>query len=264
MPTCPNCGSQQPDGADFCDQCGAKLEQAVPGGPSAGGPGQATAVATTCPECGAPVMPGEAFCENCGADLSGAQPTPPPEQASGPQPGGGLTCPQCGAQLEPGSNFCDMCGAPVSQQPIPQPQSEQFPPPGVPDYQPQDAGPYSGEQYPSPQGPPQTPAGRFVVQGSNAPLHFPPGKTEFIIGREDPVSGVFPEIDLTDHGGDEGGVSRQHARVTIQGTQVSIEDLNSTNFTYVNQQKLTPAQSHPLNDGDEVRLGRVKLDYYSA
>ncbi|RLC79512.1 MAG: hypothetical protein DRJ03_23355, partial [Chloroflexi bacterium] len=25
MPACPNCGSQQPDGAAFCDECGAKL-----------------------------------------------------------------------------------------------------------------------------------------------------------------------------------------------------------------------------------------------
>ncbi|MBU0703559.1 MAG: zinc-ribbon domain-containing protein, partial [Chloroflexi bacterium] len=26
MAACPNCGSQQPDGAAFCDECGAKLE----------------------------------------------------------------------------------------------------------------------------------------------------------------------------------------------------------------------------------------------
>jgi len=106
--------------------------------------------------------------------------------------------------------------------------------------------------------------GRLVVQGSNATLPFPPGKTEIVIGREDPVSNVFPEIDLTDHGGDEGGVSRRHSRIFIQGTQVFIEDLNSTNYTYVNQQRLTPGQPHPLNSGDEVRFGRVKLSFYAA
>jgi pSer/pThr/pTyr-binding forkhead associated (FHA) protein len=105
--------------------------------------------------------------------------------------------------------------------------------------------------------------GRLVVSGTNVTLPFPPGKSEFIIGREDPVSGVFPEIDLTDHGGDEGGVSRQHARIFLQGSQVLIEDLNSTNYTYVNQQRLTPGQPQPLNDGDEVRFGRVKLVYYA-
>jgi len=104
---------------------------------------------------------------------------------------------------------------------------------------------------------------RLVVQGTNATLPFPPGRTEIILGREDPVSNVFPDIDLTDHGGDEGGVSRRHARIFIQGTQVSIEDLNSTNYTYVNQQRLTPGQPHPLNSEDEVRLGRVKLNFHS-
>ena len=101
------------------------------------------------------------------------------------------------------------------------------------------------------------------MQATNASLLFPPGKTEIIVGREDPVSGVFPDIDLTDHGGDEGGVSRRHARIFVQGDQVFIEDLNSTNYTYVNQQRLTPGQPQPLNDGDEVRLGRVKLNFYA-
>ena len=102
----------------------------------------------------------------------------------------------------------------------------------------------------------------MVVQGTNATLPFPPGRTDVIVGREDPVSGVFPEVDLTDHGGDEGGVSRRHARIFVQGTQVFVEDLNSTNYTYVNQQKLTPGQPHPLNSGDDVRFGRVKLTFY--
>jgi pSer/pThr/pTyr-binding forkhead associated (FHA) protein len=105
--------------------------------------------------------------------------------------------------------------------------------------------------------------GRLVVQDTNATLPFPPGKTEIIIGREDPVSNIFPDIDLTNHGGDEKGISRRHARVFVQGAQVLIEDLNSTNFSYVNQQKLMPGQPHPLNSGDEVRLGRVKLHFYA-
>ncbi|RLC83321.1 MAG: hypothetical protein DRJ03_17515, partial [Chloroflexi bacterium] len=114
--------------------------------------------------------------------------------------------------------------------------------------------------YPSPAGV----HGKLIVQDTNSALSFPPGKTELIVGREDPVSGVFPEIDLTDHGGDEGGVSRRHARIFVQGTQILVEDLNSTNYTYVSQQRLTPGQPHPLNDGDELRFGRVKLTYHSA
>ncbi len=106
-------------------------------------------------------------------------------------------------------------------------------------------------------------SGRLVVQGTNATLPFPPGKTEFIIGREDAASNVSPDIDLLEHGGEEGGVSRRHARIFVQDNQIFIEDLNSTNYTYVNQQMLVPEQPHPLNDGDEIQLGRVKLNFYT-
>jgi len=288
MPVCPNCSSQQPDGAAFCDDCGAKLGAVAPAAaPPVAVPAQPspTVIATTCPVCGAPVTPGEAFCDSCGAALGPAAPTPPP-QAAVPfppapaavpapppvaPPAAAPVCPTCGAQLEPGSKFCDMCGTTISAAappaPLPTPAPAPPPPPmpapipvPAPPVQPPPAVPAPPPAYPSA----AAVQGRLVVQGTNAALPFPPGKTEVLVGREDPVSGVFPDIDLTDHGGDEGGISRQHARIFVQGTQVLVEDLNSTNYTYVNQQRLTPGQSHPLNNGDEVRFGRVKLNYYSA
>jgi pSer/pThr/pTyr-binding forkhead associated (FHA) protein len=102
---------------------------------------------------------------------------------------------------------------------------------------------------------------RLVVQGSNATLPFPPGKNQIVVGREDPVSGNFPEIDLTDHGGYDGGVGRTHARIYVQGGQFYIEDLQSVNHTFVNQKQVMPGQTQPLNNGDEIRLGRVKLTF---
>ncbi len=282
MLTCPNCGSPQPEGAAFCDQCGTALGGIAPGGPSPGvpvgmppaTPMRAAGEATICPHCGASNIPGEAFCQNCGAPLGGlgvaappapgpaVSPAPPgapfgaPSAPVAPPPAvGGMNCPQCGAPLEPGSAFCDMCGASVSSvQPAP------FPPPTFP------ATPSVTPPVPTPSAPSIYPPsvavpGRLIVQGTNAVLQFPPGKSEILIGREDPVSNVFPEIDLTDHGGDEGGVSRRHARIFVRGNQVFIEDLNSTNYTFVNQQKLAPGQPHPLNNGDEVRLGKVRLTY---
>jgi len=86
------------------------------------------------------------------------------------------------------------------------------------------------------------------------------GKSEFIIGREDPVSDIFPG-DLTPHGGEEGGVSRLHAKVYAHGEQFLIEDQNSTNYTFLNRQKLEPNAPTPLKDGDELRLGRVILQF---
>ena len=271
MPICPNCGSQQPDGAAFCDDCGAALGAVAP--PASAPPAvpaqpTPTATVTTCPVCGATVTPGEAFCDSCGAALGQAAPVSLPQAAAVPAPStpvaaaptpaaasGVPVCPSCGAQLEPGSSFCDMCGAPVGAAAPPAP-----PLPPTPHVQPPPVVPASTPVYP----PGAAVQGRLVVQGTNATLPFPPGRTEIIVGREDPVSGLFPEVDLTDHGGDEGGVSRKHARIFVQGAQVFIEDLNSTNYTYVNQQRLTPAQPHPLNSGDEVRFGRVKLNFYSA
>jgi pSer/pThr/pTyr-binding forkhead associated (FHA) protein len=97
-----------------------------------------------------------------------------------------------------------------------------------------------------------------VVVASGAEIPLPAGD-EILIGREDPVSGVFPQVDLTPHGGEEGGVSRRHARLVVEGASYSVEDLDSTNFTFVNKQRLVPGTRLPLSDGDEIRCGRVSL-----
>lgn len=316
MPICSNCGSRQPDGAAFCDECGGALSgppMAAPGGPRAGVPagmpgGIPTVMASLCPVCGSQVAPGELFCNSCGASVGGA-PVASPGIPAAPgvlptmvaPPAGGQSCAHCGAALEPDSGFCDMCGAPVQAAapaygavapPLPLPSA--YSPPSAPGEfpltmaapqgpafypPPVGAAPPSPASYPQPapgapsypQPIPQAPAysappvgirGRLIVPGSNVSLPFPAGKTEIIVGREDPVSSVFPDVDLTDHGGDEGGVSRQHARIFVQGDHFFIEDLNSTNFTFVNQQKLLPRQPQPLASGDEVRFGRVKLTFH--
>ncbi len=71
---------------------------------------------------------------------------------------------------------------------------------------------------------------------------------------------------MTEHGGDEGGVSRKHARFLFQNGQWYLEDLNSVNGTWVNprttRQKLQQGQPWPLNSGDEVRFGRVVMTFY--
>ena len=99
--------------------------------------------------------------------------------------------------------------------------------------------------------------GRFIIQGTDASLTIPPEQIEVIIGREDPVRGIHPDIDLTDHGGDEGGVSRRHARIIVESGQFYIEDLESLNHTLLNQEQLTPGHLRPLHTGDEVAFGRV-------
>jgi hypothetical protein len=56
-------------------------------------------------------------------------------------------------------------------------------------------------------------------------------------------------------------VSRRHARITYQAGRYYVEDLNSTNGTFLNDQPVR-TQS-PLNHGDVIRLGEsIRLTYY--
>jgi pSer/pThr/pTyr-binding forkhead associated (FHA) protein len=97
---------------------------------------------------------------------------------------------------------------------------------------------------------------RLVVEADNQEFDLS-GKDNITIGREDVVSNIYPDVDLTPHGGEEGGVSRLHARIYVEGGQYMLEDENSTNFTFLNRQRLAAKTPTPLNDNDEVRLGRV-------
>lgn len=51
-------------------------------------------------------------------------------------------------------------------------------------------------------------------------------------------------------------VSREHAVISRIGSQIVIEDLNSSNGTWIQQQKIT---RHALSDGDEFMLGNVHV-----
>ena len=114
--------------------------------------------------------------------------------------------------------------------------------------------------------PPPTPAPvlgpRLVVADGSATLPLPTDKAQIIVGREDPVSNIFPEVDLTPFGGEMGGVSRQHARITNSGGQWLITDMNSTNYTRINGTRLEPDVPTPLPDGARVQFGRVALTFH--
>jgi len=55
------------------------------------------------------------------------------------------------------------------------------------------------------------------------------------------------------------GVSRHHARITLEGSQAILEDLGSKNGTYLHGQRVT--EPIPLADSDEIRLGSVVLTF---
>ena len=54
-------------------------------------------------------------------------------------------------------------------------------------------------------------------------------------------------------------VSRRHLRIRSTGRGFEVEDLNSSNGTIVNGERLEPFRHHPLGAGDVVRIGRLEL-----
>ena len=54
-------------------------------------------------------------------------------------------------------------------------------------------------------------------------------------------------------------VSRIHARVVKEEEKVYIEDLNSTNGTLINGQRLQPYEKRKLEEGDEIKCGKTVL-----
>jgi pSer/pThr/pTyr-binding forkhead associated (FHA) protein len=52
-------------------------------------------------------------------------------------------------------------------------------------------------------------------------------------------------------------VSRRHARIVVEGGRAILEDLASKNGTFLRGERI--ARPTPLSDGDEIRLGRVRM-----
>lgn len=101
-----------------------------------------------------------------------------------------------------------------------------------------------------------------INRGRSAGKEFPVHEDEAYIGRWDADSGIFPDVDL-DSDDPEAKVSRRHARITRRGGQYYIEDLGSTNGTFINRgRRLLPGDRQPLNDGDEIIIGKTFLRFH--
>lgn len=224
-----------------------------------------------------------------GIESSVAVPTAPaaiPKPVESPR---AWECPSCGYVNPPGEDFCRVCGywqmpavKPVSSSspqiseppPMPSVDAQEVPPPQVVIQEKPVAKDLSSPQMPQsietmPAGvasqqtiPALVIVGRLVSVSTNTTIPLLP-KEQLLMGRQDPGQGVVPDIDLGNLGSASSSVSRKHARIFTDGTQVYLEDLHSTNHTYLNKLILQPGQPFPLHDGDEIRLGGLVLIYYS-
>ena len=91
-----------------------------------------------------------------------------------------------------------------------------------------------------------------IVEGSEA-------------GRQVPLESVVDigrEPSLPIHLDEDAQVSRRHARVSLQGGQAVVEDLGSTNGTYVNEQPIHSPRS--IGPGDRIRIGLTVMELRSS
>lgn len=93
-----------------------------------------------------------------------------------------------------------------------------------------------------------TPTKLQVVSGPNAGQSVPLGDKPILLGR-----GTDAAIRL-----DDDYVSTRHARFATNGEQWFVEDLGSTNGTYLGSQRLTTPT--PIGIGIAVRLGKTIVE----
>lgn len=189
-----------------------------------------------------------------------------------------ITCVRCSTENLDGSQYCDECGAPLSAsmhakkspetseagegsdgQSVLESASSVVKRSGRASQQAMpvfavSSGPmaYAGEAH----------ATLVIERGRSAGKQFPLSDDEAQIGRWDADGGIFPDVDL-DADDPEAKVSRRHARITRRNSQYFIEDLGSTNGTFINRgRRLLPGDRQPLRDGDEIIVGKTFLRFH--
>lgn len=100
----------------------------------------------------------------------------------------------------------------------------------------------------------------FYIPGFDKPLQVPT-KDMLSIGRHQ-EGHPAPDVNLNPYHGYAAGVSRNHAQIKALGMDMILEDLGSSNGTWLNERKLTPYESRVLRNGDILRLGHLLMFVY--
>ena len=144
-----------------------------------------------------------------------------------------IRCETCGTQFYPGTLFCRECGRLLLDLPG------------------------QGEQ----NGSDRERTIHYLIPSSRRQ-----GKLDFTrpiwIGRSDPDEQYWPQLDLTDDGGIEMGVSRRHALIRREEKGLVLVDQFSVNGTWIEHKKLVPDRAYTLPHAAKVRFGRLPVQLF--
>ena len=233
MIVCPNCDHQNPEGATQCEACYTPLP-----------------ATTSCPNCGASVQTDASFCGQCGFNLNAM----PDLQAS-------VASPSASQPISPLS--ATVVGQPLNveaENAIP-PDLGTLPPPLPTVASELEVSP---EEPSSPPPPPVAATGTAKTQlqmqsasllhlQTNTKIELPSNLSVIHMGK--PNDQIPPDIDVSGFPNSD-IVSRIHADIRVEGDAYFIEDVGSSNGTYINHTPLPRGNRHRLRAGDRISLGK--------
>ncbi|GEP36852.1 hypothetical protein NPS01_05150 [Nocardioides psychrotolerans] len=221
------------------------------------------------------------YCDVCGIAM-GAAPAassaapgsaPVPAEATATMPTSSATCPHCSTVNPANALFCEACGYDFTTGTMPRPLTPPLTPPTA------SAAAAAAPAAPvAPADPNPAPAladswvaevwidpDWYTDQKSTDPLPSPGlpvvvslKHTSILIGRASRSRNITPDIDLSS----DNGISRRHAQLTTDGTRWWVEDLGSSNGTYVGSSvgplpgtPVPPGQKKEIAGGDRVYVG---------
>ncbi|ARV60396.1 peptide-binding protein [Nostocales cyanobacterium HT-58-2] len=261
---CPSCGATVQADAAFCGQCGYNLRAASP-------TAVAATVAPDIPPDVPPLVNPDPLVQAQPASVSGvanytssnSAPVPPtavtvPEpleeatQSSSPPPPTVVAPPPIAAVSEEQSIPTPPPAPDLSQTLTPPPPPDPLPTPAP-----------TAAQTPPPSVVPsvartqlQQVTARLLHVQTDREIELPQNLSVVHIGK--PNDRIPPDVDVSGFPNSE-IVSRVHADIRVEGDAHYIEDVGSSNGTYINNLPLLPGNRHRLRPGDRISLGKGDL-----
>ncbi|QZZ22991.1 FHA domain-containing protein [Leptothermofonsia sichuanensis E412] len=235
MIVCPNCNHQNPDGAIQCEACYTPLPATM-----------------NCPNCGTTVQVDASFCGQCGFNLRAAGIS---MANSGASSSSGMSSPMSDL---PDLIPPDPLVAPeplVNEPSLENPVLPSQPPPIPLTSEPVEAA-KSVQASPAAGGTStrlQQQVVRLLHVQTSTSIELPQNLSVIHLGK--PNDRIPPDIDVSGFPDSE-IVSRIHADIRIEGDAFYIEDVGSSNGTYINNSPLPMGNRHRLRSGDRIALGK--------